>query len=345
MANEISVVICAYTEKRWQELVAAVASVQHQTLPPKEIIIVIDHNPTLLQRVRSEMPQVIVLENRRAKGASGSRNTGAAAAQGTILAFLDDDATAHRDWLESLAACYTQQKRVGVGGKIEPHWIGKHPRWFPDEFNWVIGCSYQGLPTVDTPVRNVIGANMSVRKEIFTQVGGFREAFGCDKGAKASRGVKKWFQHYAGDEETELCVRVSQQHPAHVWLYTPYAVVQHRVSPDRTRLTYFLWRCYDEGLGKASLVKLHNSKAGLASEKSYTLKTLPKGVARGLADTFLYRDIAGVLRACVIVIGLTMTSVGYLAGVLFSGATDAQRRSVPDHLHTIEIPPPIEAHQ
>jgi hypothetical protein len=45
---DVSVVICAYTEDRWADLVAAVASVQRQMPLLGEIIVVIDHNPDLL---------------------------------------------------------------------------------------------------------------------------------------------------------------------------------------------------------------------------------------------------------------------------------------------------------
>ena len=73
--DQISVIICAYTEKRWNELLAAVESVQHQTHPPKEIIVVVDHNPNLLVRVQNQLPDVIAIENKGQKGASGARNT------------------------------------------------------------------------------------------------------------------------------------------------------------------------------------------------------------------------------------------------------------------------------
>jgi glucosyl-dolichyl phosphate glucuronosyltransferase len=318
MAREISVVICAYTEKRWNELIAAIESAQRQTLPPKEIIIVIDRNPSLLQRLQESVSDVIVMENRKAKGASGARNSGAAVAQGAILVFLDDDAVAQPDWLENLAACYTNPRVAGVGGKIDPHWSRKRPLWFPDEFNWVIGCSYRGLPTKTALVRNVIGANMSVRKDILTLAGGFRESFGNNKGADVARTVSKWLHHHAGDEETELCMRVTQQLLGYDWLYTPSAVVQHYVPPERTRWRYFLWRCYDEGLGKASLVSLHNTSTSLSSERAYALKVLPGGVVHGLADTFLHRDLTGALRVGAIVTGLTMTTAGYLVGRISS---------------------------
>lgn len=318
MANEISVIICAYTEQRWNELVAAVESVQRQTLPPKEIIVVIDRNPALLKRLQQNVAGVIAVENCEAKGASGARNSGAEIAQGAILAFLDDDAVAHPEWLENLAACYTDPHVVGVGGKIDPRWSEKRPSWFPDEFNWVVGCSYRGLPAEVARVRNVIGANMSVRKDILRLVGGFRESFGNNKDANAALTRSKWLHHHAGDEETEFCIRVVQQLPDGTWLYTPSALVQHFVPSQRARWGYFLWRCYDEGLGKAMLVKLHNTSTALSSERAYTFKTLPGGVARGVADVFLRHDLTGVLRSGAIIAGLTTTTAGYLVGKISS---------------------------
>ena len=62
-----------------------------------------------------------------------------------------------------------------------PFWSANQPFWFPEEFNWVIGCTYRGMPTKNAPVRNLIGANMSVRKDVFTKVGGFRDFSGITK--------------------------------------------------------------------------------------------------------------------------------------------------------------------
>ncbi len=299
----ISVIICAYTEKRWNEVVASVASVQRQTLAAKDIIVVIDHNPALLQRVQEHLSNVVVIENSGEKGLSGARNSGWKIAQGEIIAFLDDDAIAEEDWLEHLVACYTDREIAGVGGRILPLWKACRPKWFPHEFHWVIGCSYRGLPTEGSMrIRNVIGANMSMRRSILETMGGFRKSFGCDKSTETAQGILKWFKHYAGDEETEFCIRVSQQMPDSAWLYATSAIVQHQVSPDRTRWGYFVWRCYDEGLGKASLVKLHNSSTALSSERAYTLKRsterccawgsryfLPPGARRSLACRSYYR--------------------------------------------------------
>lgn len=343
MVYEISVVICAYTERRWDNLVTAVESAKKQTLPPKEILVVIDRNPALLARVTEQLSGIIAIENTQAKGASGSRNTGAKVAQGTILAFLDDDAIAQADWIHNLLAAYSAPDIVGVGGKIDPLWGGICPFWFPAEFNWVVGCSYKGMPTKNTSVRNVIGANMSVRRDVLLSVGGFRESFGNTKGLTSAHPTAKWFRHQAGGEETELCIRVTRYYPASVWLYTTSAVVQHHVPTQRARLAYFLWRCYDEGLGKARLVSLYNRQTGLAAERDYTLKILPGGVAQGLLTTLLRFEVNGAFRAGAIVLGFTVTTIGYLVGSIVSRTPRDQQvdlLSLNPHC-AIEAPPPV----
>lgn len=330
MVNEISVIICAYTEQRWEELASAVESVQNQSLLPREIIVVIDHNPALFRRAQERFLGVTILENKGSKGLSGARNTGWTTAQSEIIAFLDDDAIAAPDWLENLTTCYAEQDVVGVGGKIVPLWEIPRPAWFPSEFYWVVGCTYRGMPTANAPVRNPIGANMSIRRAALAEVEGFCESFGWERDKDISREKLKWLKPSLGDEETELCIRISQQLPEARWLYVPSAVVQHRVPVLRVRRAYFLWRCYGEGLGKASLVKRHNTSTGLSSERTYTLKTLPQGVIRGLADPFFRRDMGGILRAGAIVSGLAATIFGYLVGCLCtrlpaSNGVDAQQ--------------------
>src|SRR3954454_13060930 len=98
----VSVVICAYTEERWDDLVAAVDSAWAQTVEPHEVIVVVDHNPALLERVRQEFPRATAVENAAARGLSGARNSGVQVATGDIVAFLDDDALAAPDWLKWL---------------------------------------------------------------------------------------------------------------------------------------------------------------------------------------------------------------------------------------------------
>lgn len=302
--KHVSVIICVYTEKRWHDLVDAVASLQQQSAPPREIIVVVDHNTSLLRRVREELPGVIAVENCGPQGLSGARNSGLAIVRGELIAFLDDDATAEPDWLARLIHCCEDPRVMGAGGTVEPHWLGKCPAWFPHEFYWVIGCSYQSRPAHPVEVRNPYGGCTCIRREVFAQVGGFRN------------GVGRIGTRPLGGEETELSIRARQHWPQKIFLYEPQARIHHRIAPQRTSWRYFCSRCYAEGLSKAIIVRYVGGNDGLSSERAYVLQDLPRGVLRNLLRGVCYLDLASVLRAGAIVAGLLATAVGYLVGLV-----------------------------
>lgn len=301
-SREYSVIVCAYTEKRWDNLIAAVSSLKAQTLPAKEIILSIDHNEVLYTRAKVHFPTVIVLENSETRGLSGARNSGIAAAKGDIIAFMDEDAVASPDWLKKIDAHFENPNVMGVGGSINPWWQTRKPDWFPEEFNWVVGCTYLGMPVTASPVRNLIGCNMAFRSEIFRDVGGFRSEIG------------RIGTYPAGCEETELCIRAQQFYKSGSFIFEPAASVSHRVPESRTTRKYFLERCYAEGLSKALVSTMVGSQDGLASERTYTFKTLPRGFLKGFVDTFSHKSWAGVSRAWAIFTGLLFTTAGYIAG-------------------------------
>jgi glycosyltransferase involved in cell wall biosynthesis len=302
MKHTFSVVLCAYTEARWDDLVEAVVSVQRQTLIPHEIIVAVDHNPRLFARIQRHLPGVVVVENREARGLSGTRNSGLAVAGGTHVVFLDDDAIAAPDWLARLQAVFANSRAIGAGGAIEPLWLGGRPAWFPPEFDWVIGCTYRGMPETRATVRNLIGCNMAFRKEVFATVGGFR----IGRVGALSIGQE--------NDETEFCIRLTATCPDKELWYEPAAVVRHTVPPSRATLAYFSRRCFSEGLSKAKLSRQVGRAHGLSAERAYMLRALPQGVLRGFGDTLLRRDASGVLRAGAIIAGLMITAAGYLAG-------------------------------
>jgi GT2 family glycosyltransferase len=293
----VSVIIAAFASERWESLLEAVSSVAAQTSPALETIVVIDHNPDLLARARRELP-VMVVPNAGARGASGARNTGVARSRGEVVAFLDDDAVATRNWLGRLLAHFTDPGVVGVGGRLDPLWATAPPRWFPGEFGWAIGASYTGMPERTAPVRNVWASNMAVRRAAFDAAGGFREDFG--KVGAVSR-----------PEDTDLCMRVN----GGAWLYDPDSAVGHLVPAARTRFRYFLVRCFNEGLGKAGLAALNGTGASMSEERGYASRVLPRAVARELGGA-ARGDRSGLLRGAAIVAGASAAAAGFAAGTV-----------------------------
>jgi len=299
--SDISVVICTYSSARWPELTAAIDSLRAQLLQPLETIVVVDHNSELFERARSlQDVDVVVVENDGVRGLSAARNTGVSWSLGTYVAFLDDDAVAKPDWLQRIARAYCLPDVAAVGGPVEPAWADGRPAWFPPEFDWVVGCSYPGLPEAPGATRNLIGANMSFRRSVLDSIGGFRP----DIGRLGTQPL--------GGEETELCIRAGSVNGS-VVLYDPSVRVRHVVDPSRASWGYFLRRCWAEGLSKEHVSRVVGTDAGLASERSYVGKVLPRGFARGVRDA-VHGDLAGAGRALAIAAGLGATTAGFVAG-------------------------------
>jgi GT2 family glycosyltransferase len=309
-APSVTVVICVYTEQRWPQIVQAVGSVLAQDVPADQIVVVVDHNAALLDRVRHAFPDMAVVPNAGRRGLSAARNTGVAYARGEIVAFLDDDAAAEPDWLARLLPHYRDQRVLAVGGQAVPEWEEERPRWLPPEFDWVIGCSFTGQPTQVSPVRNVIGCNMSFRRAVLDGTDGFDPALG------------RVGRIPVGCEETELCIRLRNLHPDRVVLYEPAARVRHRVTADRTTWRYFRRRCFSEGRSKAVVARLVGSGAGLSAERAYTRRALPDGVRRGLRQ-IRAGDGTGLLRAGAIIAGLLLTASGYASAQLLRASRAA----------------------
>jgi GT2 family glycosyltransferase len=320
-AVSASVVICVYTEKRWDDIVEAVASVHAQDVTPAEVLVVVDHNPALLDRSKAEFaPQgVRVLPNAGKQGLSGARNTAVAEATGDVLVFLDDDAAARPGWLAALLSPYSDPAVVAVGGVAHPRWPRNRPRVLPGdapydpdatgELDWIVGCTYTGQPTRQAEVRNLMGCNMSLRREVFERVGGFTEDIG------------RIGKNPLGCEETELCIRAHQSYqragiPCRI-LFEPAAIVDHRVSADRVEWAYLRRRSWSEGLSKAAVSKMVGAGDALSTERSYVSKVLPTAVLRELRE-------GRVSSAAAVVTALAFTSAGYLRGKL-PGATAGVR--------------------
>jgi len=309
----VSVVVRAFTEKRLLDTRAAIDSALQQDRRPDEVLVVIDKNPNLLATLRSDYNSnelVRVIPNERIKGIGGGSNTALIHAKGEIVAYLDDDAVADPSWLGALIEpLVADQSIVGVGGLTLPEWVdGEPPSWFPEEFNWAVGCS-NPEPNLDASdqqvreIRNVWGGNNALRRQILVEYGGFAE-----------KGIGRLGSRPLGGEDTELCIRIRQHEPSARFVFQPKAIIRHKVPGSRLTLRYFYNRCCLEGLSKALLAQQLGSQVGLRTEASYATNDLPKAVCRRLIDGVRRRRLAEFGKAAAIVAGLGMAAAGMFYG-------------------------------
>jgi len=296
------VVICAYTEDRWDMLCRAVASVQAQSVAPRTVLVCVDHNDALHRRClerwaedpRDGRPPVRVLRNRFAGRLGSARNTAVEHVTADVVAFLDDDAEAAPTWLETLLQVYEDDPAaVAVGGAPLPNHTIDRPGWFPHEFDWVFGCHYRGLPEELAPVRHLIGASMSVRTDALWSVGGF---------------------HSDKHDDMDLSHRVAAAYGAESVLYQPKAQIFHVVHPERLTWSYFWRRCYWINRGKVRAFTDMGDAGNITAELQFA-RQMAASVARELLRG-VRGDVDAVRRAGAIVAGLGVAGLGHLRGRL-----------------------------
>ena len=256
--KQVSAVVSTYSVDRLGQVLECIKSLKSQTISPREIILVLDPDQDLVSFYESQRLNGVKIIASERFGLSEARNAGVKNAKGEIIAFIDDDAVAEKNWLEKLVYNYYDPFVVGVGGLIRPLWDGKGPAWFPEELNWIFGCSYKGLPEHKACVRNPIGCNMSFRKSIFEKVGYFRTDIG------------RFGKKLLGSEEMEFSIRILEKVPDSKIMYEPSAVVYHRVDKSRANLKYLWKRSFCEGVSKALITSSRqNPSTALSTEDRY----------------------------------------------------------------------------
>ena len=294
----VGVVICAFTDKRWDEIEKGVRRLADQTVPVDEVVLSIDHNPELAQRVREQLApiieglQVVEFNDNGGSNSCGARNAGIDALATDVVCFLDDDAWPEPNWIEELTKAFDDPSVEMAGSRILPEWpAGGAPGWFPPEFNWVVGGSWRGLPDVDAEIRNPIGAAMAVRRTALETVGGFDTNMGHRQGRPL------------GNDETDLALRISEAIPTAKIVQRPASVVHHKVTAERMEFRYFTRRCWLEGRSKGQTTDRHGNSA-LGVELAYVAKYLSTGILGSLVTLRIGRAFA-------IITGFLLTTTGW----------------------------------
>ncbi len=296
---KVSVIVSTYTIDRVNDVLDCINSLTQQTLLPDEVLLVLDPDTDLQEYYASRIPKHVKIVISKEKGLSHARNTGIKHCSGDIVAFIDDDAYSDKDWLRNLVKNYNDPNVWGVGGLINPIWENGRPRWFPKELDWIVGCSYKGLPDHKAIVRNPIGCNMSFRKKVFETVGYFKSNVG--------RVGKKLL----GSEEPELSLRLLENISNSKIMYDPSAIVYHKVPKNRSTFKYFVRRSFYEGVSKKVMNRMLNSNTSdvLSVENKYAKYLLKVSIPLRLKQI---HKLTNVLHLFAILLSMALVLIGFL---------------------------------
>lgn len=259
---KVSVVICTYSEDMYEHFQDSVESVRSQTYDDLEIIVVVDGNDALYERIDAEYGGDLDLKihcNEENVGLSGSRNNALEFVTGDVVALIDDDAVADERWVEELVSVYEERDAIAVGGKMTAIWITGKPEFLPEEFYWLVGVTHRGFAESGEEVRNTFGSNISFRTEVLKELGGFATEVG-------RQGEKNLQAH-----ETEFCARMRDEYGKGV-IYNPDAAVGHKIFEWRTDERWLLERSFWQGYSKRAMETLVSEES--SEEESDFLRKL-----------------------------------------------------------------------
>ncbi|NJL78835.1 MAG: glycosyltransferase family 2 protein [Richelia sp. RM2_1_2] len=255
--TQISAIIC--THNRDHYLGAAIDSLLSQNFVNGFEVVVVDNgskdNTKQVVEQRLAHPRLKYIYE-PVLGLSVARNTGAKAASGEILAYLDDDAVASPCWLQVLYGAYQSNSKLAIaGGKVTLLWPEQTlpPRWLSPGLASNLGAYDLGdrIVSIENPGLTPRGLNYSIRASFLDEIGGFDTNLG------------RVGKNLLSNEElqmTELALEKGWE-----VVYLPDALVAHNVSPERLKRSWFFSRgwwqgiseCYREQLaGKAGASQL-----------------------------------------------------------------------------------------
>jgi glycosyltransferase involved in cell wall biosynthesis len=224
-----SIIIC--TRDKPEKLRGAIKSLLRLDLHNCEIIVVDNGSPegVLLLDEPDLGNGIVRVVREEIAGLSRARNTGANAARGEYLLYLDDDCLLSFDSLSAFSRALELYPGCAcAGGTIIPHWPGGNPpEWLSPRFFWVYGEIRYENQEIHSLRRGetVNGGNLLVSRDLLLRLGGFRTDFGHVGNI------------YRGSEEQELLARI-RAYSRDMVLAVPDAVAIHDFPGDRLTVEY-----------------------------------------------------------------------------------------------------------
>lgn len=241
----VSIVICTWN--RAELLDAALKEMERLCVPAGaswELVVVnnncSDSTDEVIARYASRLPLRRLFEPQQ--GLSHARNCALDAVKGDIILWADDDVLVEADWLaEYVKAAKAYPDAAFFGGKIEPFFAIKPPRWIKrNRLAFLSAYALKdppGKPLINQPDDDIpIGANMAVRKSAFAD---FR--FDPNLGRRGE-------QLISGEEE-QLFRSLLRDGCSGAWVSS--AKVRHYIPPERLTRRY-LWDYY-RGFGETQM--------------------------------------------------------------------------------------------
>lgn len=191
----VSIVIPSFRSLR--TLGFTLRSVFTQSAPPDYEVVLVDSSGTDLSGwVRSRFPSVRLIQPPERHFPGAARNLGAVNARGGLLAFLDADVVADRDWLHVLEARIRETGRPAAGGYVgnaNPTSLSSRVQHWLEFSEFVPGTPSGHRSFLST-------SNLMLRRDLFLDTGGFAEEWEMSEDSQFFRRTRitAWFEGSVG---------------------------------------------------------------------------------------------------------------------------------------------------
>lgn len=161
---DISVIVPALNEENFIE--KCLVSLKNQDFDGKYEIIVADggSKDRTVQIAKRYADKVVICP----RGVSKQRNLGAKKAKGEIVAFIDSDTIAHKNWLKEICETLSNKGTVAMVGTLLPIEKDANVKIYK-----IANVVQRGLVKANVPL--FWGASCAFTKKAFNKVGGFDE--------------------------------------------------------------------------------------------------------------------------------------------------------------------------
>lgn len=284
-----------------EHLEVCLNALRRQTYARHEVILVDNGSTDGSQAtIRSDFPEVCLIELNENRGFTGACNAGYAAAQGEIICLLNNDTEAELGWLAAVVAAFQERPEVGsVASKMLLfdrrnvfHTAGDYYRVDGVPGNRGVWQTDSGQYDQATRVFGACGGAAAYRRAMLDEIGFLDDAF------------------YFSCEDVDLAWRANLAG----WqvLYTPEAVVYHKLKAsggsvtgsyyDGRNFLYVIWKNYPGSLLRRHWPAILRAQLRIAADalrawRGAAARARLRGQLAGLAGFFRFRRARQTVQA------------------------------------------------
>ncbi|MBU1031630.1 glycosyltransferase family 2 protein [Patescibacteria group bacterium] len=217
--KKVSVIIPTYNS--WNTLKNCIASIQNQTLKPREVFVVNNGSTDgTYENVKKKFPEIKLINLKTNTGVTGGRNTGIKEAKLTAnyLFFFDHDMVAEKNMLSELVKVAESNSKIGIVTPKIYYWGKKKRIWSAGTaINlWTGKILFRGGEDKgqyeEVEEVQVAPAALLVKREVLGKIHFFDDCY------------------FATYEDTDFCFRAREK--GYKTYYAPQALAYHMLSWD-----------------------------------------------------------------------------------------------------------------